>query len=100
MNFDQGADSQCVFCQIPGRNTAEMLYMSTEWNYFYCYRCRGWFKRHFSDSKSFLPVRSRMEVKRLTWIYTTRMTSVYEVRRLSEGMDDVRRFVGKRLGRA
>jgi len=98
--FGRGADSQCVFCDIPEEKTAELLYASPQWDYYYCYRCREWFKRLFGDSKTFLPVRSRTEVRRLTWIYTTRMRSVYELEQMSRHVEGVRRFVAGRLTRA
>ena len=100
LRFDTGADSPCFLCDIPEEKTAELLYASPQWDYFYCYRCRGWFKRLFGDTRTFLPVRNRTEVRRLTWIYTTRMRSVYELERMSRRMDDMRRFVAGRLTRA
>lgn len=77
--FDAYANSDCVYCTgTTERKTAEMLYMSLEWDYYYCYKCRGWFKRYYGDRKVFLPVRDETEVRSLTQSYVEQMQSIYE----------------------
>ncbi|MDA4132635.1 MAG: hypothetical protein OK454_05860 [Thaumarchaeota archaeon] len=96
--FARYANHDCVFCsEVTGRKTAEMLYMSQEWDYYYCYKCRGWFKRYFLDPKVFLPVRERSEVRRLTWFYVTHVESLHEWRKFRDRVESVWRVVDRRL---
>jgi hypothetical protein len=92
------ANSKCVFCSgATEKKTAEMLYMSQEWDYYYCYICRGWFQRYFDDARIFLPVKDKAEIKHLTWFYVTHMESAYERRKFRERMESVWRVVERRL---
>ena len=96
--FGRNADSDCVYCsRVTGKKTAEVLYASQEWDYYYCYRCRGWFKRRFRSPKVFLPVNDRTEIKHLTWFYVGRMQSDYERKKILERMGSVWRSVERRL---
>jgi hypothetical protein len=96
--FGRYADSPCIFCSntTKGR-TAEQLYASSEWDYYYCYHCRGWFKQFYRDSKVFLPVREKSEIRFLIWYYGTQMQSSYEMRRMGNGVRTVWHFVEKHL---
>jgi hypothetical protein len=99
--FARFANSECVLCsEVTERKTAEMLHMSQEWDYYYCYRCRGWFKRYFLDSKIFLPVKEKSEIRRLTWFYVTHMESLHEWRKFRDRVGSVWRVVDRRLPRA
>lgn len=80
--------------------TAEMMYVSQGWDYYYCYRCRGWFKRHYSDHRVFLAVKDRAEIRRLTWIYTKNMEYWYEQRRFFERLGTAWHVVERRLPHA
>ena len=96
--FDQGADSKCLLC--PDKDTtAEAIYAAALWDYYYCYQCRSWFKVRFDRRSVFLPVRERAEVKRLVWIYTTRMASMQELRRLSDNVESLKRYVERHVTR-
>jgi len=96
--FGSDADSECVYCSgMTDRMTAEMLYMSQGWDYYYCYQCRGWFKRHYADRRVFLAVKDRAEIRHLTWFYTKNTEYWYEQRRFLELLGTAWRVVEKRL---
>jgi len=95
--FDQGADSKCMLC--PEDKSAELLYVAALWDYYYCYRCRSWFKVRFDRRDVFLPVRERTEVTRLVWIYASRMSSLQELRKLSDSVEGVKRYVERHIPR-
>lgn len=84
-------------CAIPGLKTAELLYATPDWDFYYCYRCRRWFKRFFRDNRVFLPVDGKREVRFLTLIYTTRMTYICEARKQSHAVSELKGFVSRRL---
>lgn len=92
--YDAGADSKCRLCAIPGSRTAECMYSSAEWDYYYCYRCRGWFKVFFRDDRVFIRVKSKNEIRFLTLMYTTRMEFLRASRRPAELVRDMKRFFG------
>jgi hypothetical protein len=97
-SFGVYADSECFRCaKITERKTAELLYMSSQWDYYYCYRCRGWFQKHFTEKHVVLPVTDRKVVKHLTWMYTSHMEAVHENRKLLERMESVWRGFERRL---
>lgn len=84
-SFGVYPDSKCFRCsQVTVSKTAEMLYMTSEWDYYYCYRCWGWFKRLFSKEEVVLPVTDRRVINHLTWMYTSHMEAMYENRRMLE----------------
>jgi hypothetical protein len=94
------ADSLCIFCSVPyGKKTAEMLYMSQEWDYYYCYRCRRWFKKHYNNHRIILPIGDKTEIRHLTWFYASHLESVYEQRKLLDRMESIWHQVGKHLPR-
>jgi hypothetical protein len=96
--FDAYADHACVLCSgVAEKRTAELIYMSQQWDYFYCYRCRGWFKRHYGDPRVYLPVRDKAQIKHLTWFYTSHLESVYERRKFFATMENVWRVLERRL---
>ena len=96
--FGVYADSECFRCsQVTVGKTAEMLYMSSEWDYYYCYRCRGWFKRLFSREEVVLPVTDRRVINHLTWMYTSQMEAMYENRRMLEQVARVWHGLERRL---
>lgn len=97
--FGAHADSPCIFCSSAAdTRTAEQLYASSEWDYYYCYRCRGWFRRFYRDPNVFVPVKDRMDIRFLTWHYAMQVQSMYEMKRMGEGMRTFWRFVERRLG--
>ncbi|MDA4112782.1 MAG: hypothetical protein OK474_01925 [Thaumarchaeota archaeon] len=97
-SFGIYADSDCFRCaKITERKTAELLYMSSQWDYYYCYRCRGWFKKPFKEKYVVLPVTDRKVIKRLTWMYTSQMEALHENRKLLERMESVWRGFERRL---
>ena len=97
-SFGIYADSECFRCaKITERKTAELLYMSSQWDYYYCYRCRGWFKKPFMEKRVVLPVTDRKVIRHLTWMYTSHMDAVHENRRLLERMESVWRGFERRL---
>jgi len=96
--FGLDTDSECFRCfRVVERKTAELLYMGMEWDYYYCYRCRGWFRRHFADRRAALPVTDRRVVRHLTWMYTTQMEAAYENRKLVDAMERAWRVLERRL---
>lgn len=85
--FSKDADEECVFCsKVTEKKTAQMLYASQEWDYYYCYRCRAWFKRYYGDEKVVLPVVDKRDVRQLTWTYVSRMERLQVQNRLSRRM--------------
>ncbi len=99
-SFGVYADSECFRCsEVIESKTAEMLYMSSEWDYYYCYRCRGWFKRLFSNEEVVLPVTDRRTINHLTWMYTSHMEAMYENRRMLEQVGRVWHRLERRLPR-
>ena len=99
--FDAYANSDCVYCAgTTERKTAEMLYMSLKWDYYYCYKCRGWFKRYYGDQKVFLPVRDEVEVRGLTQSYKEQMQSIYERSWFYDKLAGIWHSVGKRPQKA
>ncbi len=94
-------DSECFRCSdITGRRTAELLYMSSEWDYYYCYRCRGWFKKPFMKRHVVLPVNDRDVIKNLTWMYTSQMEAAYQNRKMLEWVERAVHVLERRLMRA
>jgi hypothetical protein len=88
--FARNANSKCVFCwETTGKKTAEVLYMSQQWDYYYCYSCRGWFKRRFDNPKVFLPVKDKTDIRHLTWFYVAHMQSVYERTKFRDRVENV-----------
>jgi hypothetical protein len=97
-SFEIYADSECFRCaKITERKTAELLYMSSQWDFYYCYRCRGWFKKPFNEKHVVLPVTDRKVIKHLTWMYTSHMEALYENRKMLERMESVWRGLERRL---
>jgi hypothetical protein len=98
IRFDAYANSDCIYCEgTSERKTAEILYMSLKWDYYYCYKCRGWFKRYYFDRKVFLPVKDGMEIRSLTQSYVDQMRSIYERGWLYDKLAGVWHAVGRRL---
>ncbi|MGD0636794.1 MAG: hypothetical protein ABSA72_01970 [Nitrososphaerales archaeon] len=98
--FGAYADSECFRCsEVTVSKTAEMLYMSSEWDYYYCYRCRGWFKRLFSNEEVVLPVTDRRVISHLTWMYASQMEAIFENRRMLEQVGRVWHGLERRLPR-
>ena len=99
-SFGSNADSDCFRCSgVTEMKTAELLYMSPDWDYYYCYRCRGWFKRPFEDWRTVLPVTDGRVVKQLTWAYTSQLQAVQENRQVVDGMTRLFRGLGRLLPR-
>jgi hypothetical protein len=98
--FDAYANSDCVYCVgTTEKKTAEVLYMSLRWDYYYCYKCRGWFKRYYGNAKVFLPVRDEREVRSLTQSYLDQMRSIYERGWLYDKLAGYWHTVGRRSHR-
>jgi len=98
--YARSADTPCIFCyEVTERPTAEMLYMSQQWDFFYCYRCRGWFKRHYENYKVVLPIRDRRDIRHLTWTYLSRMQRLERNAEFERRVRDVWRAFGKHLSR-
>ena len=96
--FGMYPDSECFRCSdVTRRKTAELLYMSSAWDYYYCYRCRGWFKRPFMKKHVVLPVNDRDVIKHLTWMYTSQMEAVYENRKMLEWVERAVHGLERRL---
>ncbi len=99
-SFGVHPDSECFRCsEVAVGKTAEMLYMSSEWDYYFCYRCRGWFKRYFSREEVVLPVTDRRVINHLTWMYTSQMEAIYQNRSMIEQVGRVWRGLERRLPR-
>ena len=95
--YMRNADTRCVFCwNITERNTAEMLYVSQEWDYYYCYRCRGWFKRHYGNKKVVLPVRDKRDIRHLTFAYVSNMQRIETNAQFARSLHSVWRVFGRR----
>lgn len=51
------ASENCVRCSFRyDWKTAALIYEGLEWKYYYCYECKGWFKRHFRYRYAVVPV--------------------------------------------
>ena len=100
LRFAIHPDSGCALCSVlTGNKTAEMIYMSQEWDYYYCYRCRRWFKKRFDDQRIFLEIKDKAAVKHLTWVYVSHLETVYEQRRLLDRVESIWRVVEGRFPR-
>lgn len=64
-----------------------MLYTSQRWDFYYCYRCRRWFKRYYDDRRVFLPVKDAAEIRYLTWFHFTHLQSVYDRKKFRERIE-------------
>jgi hypothetical protein len=96
--FGNYANSKCFRCsKVTERKTAELLYMGSQWDYYYCFRCRGWFKKPFLNDRVVLPVTDGKAVKHLTWIYTSHLEAVHENRKMLERVERVWHGLERRL---
>jgi len=99
--FSAFADSECFSCsKVTQGKTAELLYTSSDWDYYYCYRCRGWFKRPFAAGNIILAVKDRRQVKQLTWMYTSHMEAMHANRVMVESIGRFWRGLERFLTRA
>ena len=95
--YMRNVDAECIFCRnATEQKTAEMLYMSQEWDYYYCYRCRGWFKRHYGNKKVVLPVRDRRDIRHLTFVYVSNMQRIENNAKFAHSLHGVWRVLGRR----
>jgi hypothetical protein len=93
--------ASCINCaRVTNGKTAELLYASARWDYYYCYRCMGWFKKYFANEKIILPVKDRATIRCLTWVYTRELEAIYERRRFRQTMEGAWRSLGRYLQRA
>lgn len=61
------ATEPCVRCSAGRRwTTAALIYRGLEWEWYYCYDCQRWFKRHFSLRYAVAPVDDRETIRALT----------------------------------
>jgi hypothetical protein len=89
--FGLNADTECFRCSAVRKGkSAELLYMSALWDYYYCYSCRGWFKRPFRERRMVIPVDDERIVRQLTEMHMWQMESLHQNRVIFES---VRRFL-------
>jgi len=66
--------AECVSCRPgSGTKTAKLLLETGEWTFYYCYRCRGWFRKHYRIAHLEIPIRDKMLIKSLNWFYMSEM---------------------------
>ena len=65
-------NDQCLTCYSGnGAKTALLLFETAQWNFYYCYRCRGWYQKHYRIKHLVLPIKDKMMLKSLNWFYAS-----------------------------
>ncbi len=87
---------RCITCSSQsGIKTAKPLLDSGEWTFYYCYRCRGWFQKHYRIKHLKIPIRDRAMLKSLHWFYLSEL----QFAEMAQSMNSwVRRFYDKLKG--
>ncbi|MFI5421747.1 MAG: hypothetical protein ACHQ1H_12330 [Nitrososphaerales archaeon] len=80
------SNAECMICSPQTRKdkTAKLLIVTGQWNYYYCYRCRGWFQAHFSSKNLVLRVDNKRIENSLTWFWKSENEMIEENRRALE----------------
>ncbi len=72
----ESASEVCIRCTGVRRwNTAALIYETPEWDFFYCYECSHWYKRH----SRFRYIVASIEDKRLVDSLTSQVNFNYEM---------------------
>jgi hypothetical protein len=94
------SDIECVIC--PPRSqiskTAKLLIMTGQWNFYYCYRCRGWFQAHFSSKNLVFRVQNKKIENSLTWFWKSENEMIEENRKALHWMYSL--FFGRKAEEA
>jgi len=65
----EGATEPCINCsgRRVWKNTAALLYEGLQWQYYYCYECRRWWKRHSKYRYLVSPIVDGRIANNLVW---------------------------------
>jgi len=88
------SEGSCARCSS-SKKTAKLLIVTGQWNFFYCYRCRGWSKSSASNENFLLPVEDPKMENSLTWFWRTEKELMEANIRAMEWFHSV--FTGSRL---
>lgn len=80
------SDIDCLICpaKFRGMKSAKLLIVTGQWNFYYCYRCRGWFQAHYSMKNLVLRVENKKIENSLTWFWRSENEMIEENRRALE----------------
>src|SRR5437773_9518028 len=81
---------RCVKC-YSGSQTAELIYQSSFWDFYYCFRCRSWFKSSAVGKRITVLITDKSVIKSLTWHYTSNLQIRQSVPDVSSILDRFRR---------
>ena len=74
----------CPICSGVSRGstkTAKLLIITAEWNFYYCYRCRGWYQVHYKMRNFAFRVPSKKLENALTWFWMSESELIEENRK-------------------
>jgi len=94
------SDVECAICPSKSMNskTAKLLIMTGQWNFYYCYRCRGWFQAHFSAKNRVFRVQNKKIENSLTWFWKSENEMIEENRKALHWVYSL--FFGRRTDKA
>ena len=105
----ESASETCIRCSMGhGWKTAALIYEGLEWNYLYCYDCKGWFARHYlyryavekvNDPRSIKILVRQMNMQR-EMLEANLEASTFVRRTLSRARKLVRRLFSTFLGKS
>ena len=76
------SDTECLICPAATRTkSAKLLILTGQWNFYYCYKCRGWFQAHYSSKELVLRVDKEKTANSLTWFWRSENELIEENRR-------------------
>jgi len=75
------SEANCIRCST---ETAKLLIVTGQWDFYYCYRCRRWSQAHLTARQVLLPVEDRRMENSLTWFWRTESELMAENARAME----------------
>ena len=46
---------------------------TSQWSFYYCYKCRGWYRKHYRIRYLEEPIRDKKMIQSLNWFCTSEM---------------------------
>ncbi len=83
----------CIVCNSSLNSTAELLYQTEFWDFYYCPICCRWFQSSARDSSVAFPVKRKAQERALTLLYDERMQQIQSIYSTSDYVERVRRRV-------
>jgi len=81
----------CIRCA--NGNTAKLLLITGQWNFYYCSQCRRWSQSHYSARGALIPIENDRIENSLTWYWRTETELMQENQRALEWIRSI--FLGK-----